>query len=55
MKIPNLNWLTANVLLSELARHGCRRVIISPGSRSTPLAHVAVAMTEFEHYIILDE
>ena len=53
--LPNVNYLHAAVLLRELAVRGVRRVVISPGSRSLPLAHSAMNMPEFEHYVLLDE
>ncbi len=52
---PNLNYLYAAILLRELALHGCKRVVISPGSRSTPLAHTAIALGHFQIYVIPDE
>jgi 2-succinyl-5-enolpyruvyl-6-hydroxy-3-cyclohexene-1-carboxylate synthase len=55
VKIPNVNYLLARILLSALARRGANRVIISPGSRSTPLAHTAMEMAEFEKYVLIDE
>ena len=43
------------MLFSELAALGVRRVVISPGARSTPLSLAAVQMAAFENYVLIDE
>ncbi len=55
MTLCNANYLQASILLRELADRGARRVVISPGSRSLPLAHTAMSMPELEHYVLTDE
>jgi 2-succinyl-5-enolpyruvyl-6-hydroxy-3-cyclohexene-1-carboxylate synthase len=52
---PNLNYALAGTLLAQLRHCGCRRVVISPGSRSTPLAHVALELGAFDSYVLTDE
>ena len=51
----NANYLHTSVLLAQLAACGVRRVVISPGARSTPLTLAAVQMAEFENYVLIDE
>jgi 2-succinyl-5-enolpyruvyl-6-hydroxy-3-cyclohexene-1-carboxylate synthase len=55
MHIPNVNYLHAAVLLKQLAVSGARRVVISPGSRSTPLALTALSIPEFSIFTLTDE
>ena len=55
MNIVNVNMLHAAVLLKTLAKCGAKRAVISPGSRSTPLALVAREMPELETFTIVDE
>jgi 2-succinyl-5-enolpyruvyl-6-hydroxy-3-cyclohexene-1-carboxylate synthase len=55
MNIANLNYLHASVLLHTFAELGVRHVVISPGSRSTPLARTAYLSDQFECDVILDE
>jgi 2-succinyl-5-enolpyruvyl-6-hydroxy-3-cyclohexene-1-carboxylate synthase len=52
---PNLNTLWAEVLVDELARCGLRTVVISPGSRSTPLVMAFSAHPDIEDISIIDE
>lgn len=42
-------------LLSGLKDHGVKHVVISPGSRSTPLAYGVVSDEDFTHSIQIDE
>lgn len=42
-------------LLSGLKDHGVEQVVISPGSRSTPLAYGVVSDEDFKHSIQVDE
>jgi 2-succinyl-5-enolpyruvyl-6-hydroxy-3-cyclohexene-1-carboxylate synthase len=55
VNIVNVNLLHAAVLLRQLALCGAKRAVISPGSRSTPLALAAHHMPELETYIVNDE
>jgi 2-succinyl-5-enolpyruvyl-6-hydroxy-3-cyclohexene-1-carboxylate synthase len=55
MTLANVNYLHASVLLQELMDRGARRVVISPGSRSLPLAHVAMEIRELEQFVLMDE
>lgn len=52
---PNVNCRHAHALLLQLAACGARRVVITPGSRSTPLAWTAVNLPEFATYTLIDE
>src|SRR5258706_16035868 len=51
----NVNSLWASVLVETLARGGVRHAIVSPGSRSTPLAFAFAAHAEIEAIPVLDE
>ncbi|RPH94846.1 2-succinyl-5-enolpyruvyl-6-hydroxy-3-cyclohexene-1-carboxylic-acid synthase [candidate division KSB1 bacterium] len=51
----NLNYLHTTVLLRQLAAGGAKRAVISPGSRSTPLALVAYELPELSSYVLTDE
>ncbi|HMD60749.1 MAG TPA: 2-succinyl-5-enolpyruvyl-6-hydroxy-3-cyclohexene-1-carboxylic-acid synthase [Opitutaceae bacterium] len=51
----NLNALWASVLVEALSRSGVRRAVISPGSRSTPLAFAFALHPQFEAIPVLDE
>lgn len=55
MNIVNVNLLHAAVLLQQLVRCGAKRAVISPGSRSTPLALTAHNMLELQTYVLTDE
>ena len=59
MKTPldysNLNTLWAGVLVETLARVGIRHVVISPGSRSTPLTMGFARHHQIEAVPVLDE
>ncbi len=52
---PNLNTLWSAVLVDELARCGLRTVVISPGSRSTPLVMAFCDHPDIEDISIIDE
>jgi hypothetical protein len=51
----NRNTALASAMVEELARCGVRRAVISPGSRSTPLAVALWRQPEIEATVILDE
>jgi len=51
---PNRNTAWAQTILEELQSHGVADVVISPGSRSAPLA-LAAAATELRDWSVLDE
>src|SRR5688572_1923697 len=51
----NLNSLWASVLAETLARSGVRHAVVSPGSRSTPLAFAFAAHSEIDAIPVLDE
>jgi 2-succinyl-5-enolpyruvyl-6-hydroxy-3-cyclohexene-1-carboxylate synthase len=51
----NRNTALASAMVEELVRSGVRRAVISPGSRSTPLAVALWRQPEIEVTVILDE
>jgi 2-succinyl-5-enolpyruvyl-6-hydroxy-3-cyclohexene-1-carboxylate synthase len=51
----NANTALASVFAEELARSGLRHAVVSPGSRSTPLAVALWRQPEIEVTVILDE
>ena len=55
MDATNANTALASAFAEELARGGLRRVVISPGSRSTPLAVALWRQPEIEVTVVLDE
>lgn len=55
MTAPNRNTLWARILVDELAESGVERVVIAPGSRSTPLTLAADREDRIETYSHLDE
>ena len=55
MNIANVNMLHAALLLRQLTACGAKRAVISPGSRSTPLALTAHDMPELQTYVLTDE
>ena len=48
-------WRRARALLDGLSESGARHIVISPGSRSTPLALAAARCTDFKVHVIPDE
>jgi 2-succinyl-5-enolpyruvyl-6-hydroxy-3-cyclohexene-1-carboxylate synthase len=54
-KFANTNALWATVATKTLARLGIKHVVISPGSRSTPLAFAFANDSHFEITVALDE
>ncbi len=55
MTAPALQTLWARLLLGTLARAEVRHWVISPGSRSTPLAVAALRCSELDCALVLDE
>ncbi len=55
IKSQNQPFYRATLLLRSLFRSGVRHLIISPGSRSTPLALAAAALPSLQKQVILDE
>tara|TARA_R110000868_G_scaffold304437_8_gene565075 strand:- start:4569 stop:6284 length:1716 start_codon:yes stop_codon:yes gene_type:complete len=51
----NLNFYWATTFVRSLFEQGVRHVVISPGSRSTPLTLAFAAHPGFEKHIIIDE
>jgi 2-succinyl-5-enolpyruvyl-6-hydroxy-3-cyclohexene-1-carboxylate synthase len=51
----NRNTALASAMTEELARSGVRQAVISPGSRSTPLAVALWRQPEIEVTVVLDE
>ena len=55
MRELNRNLACATALFDELARSGVGHVVVSPGSRSAPLALVAAAHPDVRDHALLDE
>ena len=55
MTAPNRNTLWGETIASELARSGVRTVVVSPGSRSTPLTVAVDAHDDLQTISALDE
>jgi len=55
VNVVNASTLQGAVILRQLARCGVRKVVIAPGSRSTPLALAAASMSELECFTLIDE
>jgi 2-succinyl-5-enolpyruvyl-6-hydroxy-3-cyclohexene-1-carboxylate synthase len=53
--VTNRNTALASAMAEELARSGVRRAVISPGSRSTPLAVALWRQPDIDVNVILDE
>ena len=51
----NINTLWSQVIADELARSGVRDVVISPGSRSTPLVLACAAHPDLHDHSMIDE
>lgn len=54
-EIPTVNMVWTAVLAETLSRAGVRRIVLSPGSRSTPLALAAARCPGLEVTPVLDE
>ncbi len=52
---PNINYLFAGLLVEELVRHGVEWFVISPGSRSAPLAWTAASHPRAKTVVHFDE
>jgi 2-succinyl-5-enolpyruvyl-6-hydroxy-3-cyclohexene-1-carboxylate synthase len=55
MDSTNANTALASAFIEELARGGVRHAVVSPGSRSTPLAVALWRQPEIEVSVIIDE
>jgi 2-succinyl-5-enolpyruvyl-6-hydroxy-3-cyclohexene-1-carboxylate synthase len=55
MDSSNRNTALASAMVEELARSGVRRAVVSPGSRSTPLAVALWREPQIEATVVLDE
>ncbi|MCC6476782.1 2-succinyl-5-enolpyruvyl-6-hydroxy-3-cyclohexene-1-carboxylic-acid synthase [bacterium] len=55
MNIPNAKYLQAKLISDVLAQHAVERVVISPGSRSTPLARTFYLDERFRSTVLTDE
>jgi 2-succinyl-5-enolpyruvyl-6-hydroxy-3-cyclohexene-1-carboxylate synthase len=55
MELTNSNTALASAFVEELARCGVRRAVVSPGSRSTPLAVALWRAPEIDVTVIVDE
>lgn len=55
IKKENRAFFWASVFIHSLSRTGVQHVVISPGSRSTPLTLAAAACTSITTHVILDE
>jgi len=55
MSAPNRNVLWARALVDELARADVDAVVVSPGSRSTPLVTAVSEHDDLTAYSVLDE
>lgn len=55
VKLPNRNYLQSHLLLQTMQALGATRVVISSGSRSTPLTHCAMEQDALEKYLHFDE
>ncbi len=55
MDLTNANTALASAFVEELARCGVRHAVVSPGSRSTPLAVALWRQPEIEVSVIVDE
>ncbi|QED28096.1 2-succinyl-5-enolpyruvyl-6-hydroxy-3-cyclohexene-1-carboxylic-acid synthase [Microvenator marinus] len=53
--LANINVLWGHILIDELARAGVREVVVSPGSRSTPLTLAANAHPDIRAINVIDE
>src|ERR1700761_7251740 len=55
MDTTNSNTALCSAFAEELARGGLRRAVVSPGSRSTPMAVALWRQPEIEVTVIVDE
>jgi len=55
LRSPNINHFTGKAIIDYLVALGVKQFVISPGSRSTPLALAAAGNDKARHKIIIDE
>jgi 2-succinyl-5-enolpyruvyl-6-hydroxy-3-cyclohexene-1-carboxylate synthase len=55
MSTVNPNYLQAELLWAQIHAAGVEHVVISPGSRSTPLARAAFLSSAFSAHVVVDE
>ena len=55
MSAPNRNVLWGRAIVDELARSGVESVVVSPGSRSTPLVTAVAGHDDIHVHSVLDE
>ncbi|GAA5520437.1 2-succinyl-5-enolpyruvyl-6-hydroxy-3-cyclohexene-1-carboxylic-acid synthase [Aliifodinibius salicampi] len=55
LETRNISFYWATIFIRSLLTSGVRHVVISPGSRSTPLTMAAAAHPKLQKHIILDE
>lgn len=53
--VENFSTFWSAVFVNELYRNGLRHVVLSPGSRSTPLTLAFAAHPHIKHHVVLDE
>ncbi|MFO0828139.1 MAG: 2-succinyl-5-enolpyruvyl-6-hydroxy-3-cyclohexene-1-carboxylic-acid synthase [Phycisphaerales bacterium] len=55
LEAENVNYLWTQLLFEELRRQGMRRVVVCPGSRSSPLAIAAARTSGLDVTVVIDE
>jgi 2-succinyl-5-enolpyruvyl-6-hydroxy-3-cyclohexene-1-carboxylate synthase len=55
LNFPNINYVWSNLLVEELVRNGIEHLVISPGSRNSPLVIAAAENKKINKTVHLDE
>jgi 2-succinyl-5-enolpyruvyl-6-hydroxy-3-cyclohexene-1-carboxylate synthase len=55
IKVENKAFYWATIFLRSLIKAGLKHIVISPGSRSTPLTMAAAVLPQLKKHVILDE